>query len=277
VTVTLRTSEAVSPILGWTGTTGQIFTKVYSTNVSETIFFYDKVGNQGYTGITITNISTDKPVGNISYQPATATSGNVVAILQVNKELKSDTIPTGWSSSGTNTNKYTKTYTGNIVETLTLTDTAANTSTVDVNIQWIDKTSPQATSVSYNPTSTTSGTVVVTLTTNEVVNKPATRSGNATGTVFTKSYTANVTGQLVMFTDLVGNSGSTGVTISWIDTGAIVPKVTYSTTGATKDDVVATITFNKPNVMVTSSGGATHVFTENTGRTFTFVDEAGNT
>jgi hypothetical protein len=41
-------------------------------------------------------------------------------------------------------------------------------------------------------------------------------NGAATGTTFTRHYTGNVSG-LVVFTDLVGNQGSTGILITRTD------------------------------------------------------------
>jgi len=50
--------------------------------------------------------------------------------------------------------------------------------------------------------------------------------------------------------------------------------ITYSETELTNQDVIATISFNKPNVIV--ENGNTHTFTKNGEYTFEYVDEAGN-
>ncbi|MDR2541115.1 MAG: hypothetical protein LBD11_05025 [Candidatus Peribacteria bacterium] len=56
------------------------------------------------------------------------------------------------------------------------------------------------------------------------------------------------------FTDLVGNTGSTTATVNRINKTAIIPTITYSTTGATSGDVTATISFNKTGITLTSTG-----------------------
>jgi len=57
VTVTLTTSESVQSITGRSGGP-TIRTKTYVSNTTETITFYDQVGNVGSTGIEITRIDT---------------------------------------------------------------------------------------------------------------------------------------------------------------------------------------------------------------------------
>ncbi|MDR2541350.1 MAG: hypothetical protein LBD11_06410 [Candidatus Peribacteria bacterium] len=263
VTVTLTTSENVSPIAGWTGNTGTSFTKVYDTNAVETIFFYDLVGNQGYTGISIQNITNDKPIGLVSYSPNSATSGNVTAIIQVNKALAST--PTGRNATGTNA--YYKTYASNTGETLLLTDTAGNTGNVDVTIARIDTTNPTAITVSYDPNSATNGNVTATLTISEPIDTPI-GWAKTDATTYTKIFFEN-TGYTQTFYDLVGNEGSTGIVIDRISTSAITGEISYSTTGATSGNVIATLTTSETvNPIVGWDGTTGTTFTK------TFISNA---
>jgi hypothetical protein len=54
VFVTLTTNELITKPDNWSGLAeGTTFTRYYANNTTETVFFYDLVGNQGYTGIVI--------------------------------------------------------------------------------------------------------------------------------------------------------------------------------------------------------------------------------
>jgi hypothetical protein len=49
------------------------------------------------------------------------------------------------------------------------------------------------------------------------------------------------------FYDLAGNEGTGEVSITWIDKTPVIGNIAYGVTGATNSDVLATISFNKPN------------------------------
>lgn len=88
------------------------------------------------------------------------------------------------------------------------------------------------------------------------------------------------------FEDKQGHKGSAVATVDWID--KIVPQmnVSYSTTEVTNEDVVATLSFTKPNVTITSTDvdvatnpvdkSKTITFLENDSYTLKFQDELGN-
>ncbi|MDR3169209.1 MAG: hypothetical protein LBU27_05660 [Candidatus Peribacteria bacterium] len=117
----------------------------------------------------------------------------------------------------------------------------------------------------------------MTLETSERVYRPDGWSGSATGTVFTKSFTGNTT-ETVVFYDHVNNQGSTGISITRIDTTAIIPTLTYSPSTATSEKVTATISFNKTGVSIDNNKGLpTYTFTDNGNFTFLFHDTAGDT
>jgi hypothetical protein len=98
----------------------------------------------------------------------------------------------------------------------------------------IDKTAPTC-SVIYNPSTNTNGEVIANLTN---------CSETITGTALSYTFTGNGN-YTFTFTDLVGNMGSTIANVNWIDKTAIIPTLTYSITGATNQNVTATISFNK--------------------------------
>jgi hypothetical protein len=58
VTVTITTAEDISAPAGWnkSGTGPFIFTKVYSSNLSEAVSFTDSLGNATLANITVNNI-----------------------------------------------------------------------------------------------------------------------------------------------------------------------------------------------------------------------------
>jgi hypothetical protein len=124
------------------------------------------------------------------------------------------------------------TLTDNISFTFAYQDSYGNIGATPATVSWIDKTPPVATNISYAPSTNTNIDVEVTLTLSEPVHRPTDRDGNATGTVFTKTYTANATGT-VTFYDLVGNSGSTGININRIDKSPVTGSIAYSPSTAT--------------------------------------------
>jgi hypothetical protein len=134
--------------------------------------------------------------------------------------------------------------------------------------------------VTYMPDSATSGNVTATLTADKTILLPAGRSGNATGTVFTKVYTANENASFLI-TDPVGNTGEATVIITRID--KTVPQVlttTYSPTTQTSGPVMVKLTFDEP---VTLTGRIrvdattyTKIYTSNIQETISFFDLAGN-
>ncbi|GHV25661.1 hypothetical protein FACS1894176_04710 [Bacteroidia bacterium] len=115
----------------------------------------------------------------------------------------------------------------------------------------IDKTAPILT-LSYSPNTATNQPVLVTLSTDEPVTRPAGWSGNATGTTFTKIYIQDVSEPVTIY-DLVGNQGQKWLTIDWIDSTPVTGSVSYSTPLPTNGNVAATISFNKSGVVVTNN------------------------
>jgi hypothetical protein len=64
VEVTLLLDTVITPIPGWIGTTGQVFTRTYAANTTDTVQFFDLAGNVGSTGIFIDWIQNpDKQYG----------------------------------------------------------------------------------------------------------------------------------------------------------------------------------------------------------------------
>ncbi|MCI9312838.1 MAG: hypothetical protein HFE68_05670 [Erysipelotrichaceae bacterium] len=142
----------------------------------------------------------------------------------------------------------------------------------------VDKT-PYA-DVNYNIVKKTNKNVTVELV-NPTKEIKVTNNGGKTTYTFTQngSFTFE-------FEDKQGHKGSTTATVDWIDKTVPQMNVSYSTTNATNEDVVATLSFTKPNVTITSSdvdvatnpvdNSKTITFLENESYHLEFTDELGN-
>lgn len=98
--------------------------------------------------------------------------------------------------------------------------------------------------VSYSTTDATKEDVTVTLTANEQLQGLSGWNLSSDKKVLTKAY-ANNTEETVVVKDLAGNSVSKQISISNIDKGPPILKLSYSTTDMTNQNVIATITSNE--------------------------------
>jgi hypothetical protein len=177
-------------------------------------------------------------------------------------------------------NTCTKSYTANTTEEINFTGLyLSDTGTALVDITWIDDTKPSGI-LSYVSETTTNHDVEVTLTLNTTGTLTSTGwTDSGDEHTFTKVYTDNTTGDKVDFSaDTSGYTGYSLVYIDWIDRDAPVGTVHYLPQIITSQDVIATVSFNEPDVIVTNNGGNTsYLFTGNGSFTFEFQDAAGNT
>jgi parallel beta-helix repeat protein len=236
----LSTSEAVQTPSGWTATdgTGQNFKKKYTQNKTETVTFTDLAGNSGSANVEVTWIDKTAPTGTLSYDPATLTNNDVTVTLETSESIKQTSLPGTWTK--VSNTKYTKVYAANAVETVTLEDLVGNTSTLSVNISWIDKTAPTG-SIHYGNTQPINGNVIAYLQVDEVVQTPSGWTAtDGTNQNFKKKYTTNKT-ETVTFTDLAGNTSTANVEVTWIDKTAPVVAITGPQDG---DTVHGTVTIS---------------------------------
>jgi hypothetical protein len=208
----------------------------FSTNGEFTFTFADAYGNTGTKKAEVNRIDKTTPSGTLSYSTTGRTNQNVIATLTTTKPLQQ---PSGRSGTTPGTT-FTKTYSGNTTEPLTLTDTLGNIGQVTVTITNIDKTAPTCGTRSYAPTTPTSGNVTATLSgstdlggslmyTNDRI-KTCTLTGNAT--------TCSVT-----IGDHAGNTTTcTSSTVGNIDRSSPTCSIHYSTTAPTNQSVTATLT-----------------------------------
>lgn len=220
--------------------------------------------------ITVTN-----PVAfstSVSYSTTQLTNQHVNVTIRGNYDLQS---LSGWTLSS-DKRELRKTYYANTEETITVRNTKGESKTVKISISNIDKEFPVL-SVSYQPNTITKDNVVVTITSNEKMQSVTGWTLSDDQMTMTKTYTNNQT-ENVTVEDLAGNVKTVQIKVTNIDKEPIRAQITYTTQKPTNQNVIATITFNKPNVTITNNDGKnTYTFTQNGTFTFTYRDEAGNT
>ncbi|GHV24625.1 hypothetical protein FACS1894176_01350 [Bacteroidia bacterium] len=245
-------------------------TNIFATNTGYTQTFSDLVGNMNSTGIAINRIDKTAPYAtNLSYNPSTNTNGSVTVTLTTNETVH---LPVGRNGNVTGTT-FTKTYSANETTSVAFYDLAGNLGSTGISITRIQTVKPGA-SLTYNPTTTTSGSVTATLTADKTILLPTGRSGTATGTVFTKVYTTNENSSFLI-TDTLGNTGEATVIITRIDKGDPTGSIAYSPSTATSGTVQATLSLNKTGTIILNNGGSpVYTFTGN--GSFTFSYQAPN-
>jgi len=260
-------TATISFVKTWVTVTNNsgVFSYVFTGNRSFTFEFTDAAGNTWSETATVSWINTTKPTATISYNPATATSGNVVATIASFSKPGVTITNNGWLTH------YTFTWDGSF--TFEFVDVVGNTWSATATVGWIDKTKPSA-SIDYAPATATNGNVIATLTWLTETWVTITNNSWSTEYIFTGngSFTFN-------FTDAVGNTWSETATVNWIDTTTPTATIDYAPATATNGNVIATLTwFTKTWVTVTNNGFLdTYTFTGNGSFTFEFEDALGNT
>ena len=186
------------------------------------------------------------------------TNRNVVATL----ETESDDI-TITNNNGNNT----YTFEENGEYTFEFVNSLGNKGTAKAKVDWIDKKVPKAI-ITYSTQEATNQEVIATINFDESNVTITNNDGNNT-------YTFSDNAEFVFeFVDEAGNIGTATARVTWIDKTLPVATITYDINELTNQDVTATVTFDKENVVV--EGGDTHTFTENGEYTFKFTGPVGN-
>ena len=230
------------------------------TENGEHIFEYeDEAGNQGTVVARVDWIYKEAPKATIEYNIDTLTNQDVVATITFDRENVTIT-----NNEGNNT--YTFEENGEFI--FEYVDSLGNAGTTTVTVDWIDKTAPVAT-IGYSEVDPTNQDVTATIS----FDKENVRITNNEGS---NTYTFTENGEFTFeFEDAAGNTGTAVARVDWIYKEAPIATIEYDINTLTNQDVTATITFDRENVIVT--GGNTHTFTENGEYTFEFEDAAGNT
>jgi len=230
-------------------------THTFTENGEYEFNFVGPAGNKGVAIATVTWIDKTLPVGTITYSTEEPTNGDVTASITFNKE---DVVIT--NNNGSNE----VTFTENGEFEFEFIGPAGNKGVAIAKVTWIDKKVPEAI-ISYSTLNPTNQGVIATISFDE--EDVEVEGGN--------TYTFTDNGEHIFnFVDKAGNKGMKLAKVTWIDKTLPVGTITYSTEEPTKEDVIASITFDKEDVIV--EGGNTHTFTENGEFEFRFVGPAGN-
>lgn len=240
VTVTITANEELQVLDGWTLSEDKMtLRKIYLENITENVSIKDIAGNIETVAVSIKNIDNDAPIGIVTYSTQQKTNQNVIATITANKELKQ---LEGWNISQ-DKKIQTKEFSENITQNYIIQDLLGNTSTVQIRINNIDKTKPQAT-LTYSPTSITNQNVVATITANEELQELEGWTLSTDKKILTKKYIDN-TKENITITDIAGNKTTLFIDINNIDKQNEQYTVNYSSTAITNKNVIVTITSNK--------------------------------
>lgn len=213
----------------------------------------------------------------ISYSERNITNQNINVTITSNEKIQH---VQGWILSDDEL-ILTKTYSANTTETITVKDIAGNITTVQVQINNIDKIAPKV-EISYSTTKPTNEVVTAIITANEKIQQIEGWTIDSTQRILTKVFTKNDE-EILTITDLAGNTNTVNVKVINIDKSEIEANVEYSTTLLTNKDVTVMITINKEVKEIESwklsedRTKLTKIFTKNDEEEIELHDLAGNT
>ncbi len=239
---------------------------VFTENGTHEFKYIGPAGNTGSAIAEVTWIDKTPPAATITYDIIGPTNQDVTATVTFDEggvkivNDKGEEIQNGDKYVFTQNGSHTFNYVGPL----------GNKGTAVAEVTWIDKTVPTA-QINYSTTAITNGDVTATL-----IN--ASKEITITNNNGSNTYTFIENGTFTFeFIDKVGNKGTATATVSNIDKKVPEATITYSTTEPTNGEVIATITFNKENVIITNNeGNNTCTFIQNGEFMFEFEDKAGN-
>lgn len=240
----------------------------------------DKLNHETTATITVV-VDGTAPEANVNYSTTKLTKENVIVTIISNERIQA---PEGWElcEDGKSTQK---SYDKNVEdEKLMVSDLAGNETETHIKISNIDN--KVTADVSYSITEPTNGSVIATITSDEILQEVEgwTLAGNKMS--MTKEYTDNKIEDVIV-KDSLGNQTIVTIDIRNIDKQAPTAKVEYDITELTKGDVVVTIIANENLQAVSGTintweleeedqARATATFTSNGTETVTITDLAGN-
>lgn len=242
-------------------------TYTFIQNGSFTFQFQDATGNIGSATADVTWIDRTPPTATITYSPSANTSGSVVATL----------VPSENVTVTNNAGSRNFTFTQNGSFTFQFQDAAGNVGLATATVTWIKNSAPLATvptaTISYSPSTATSGSVVATL----VPDQDVTVNNNNGSKTYTFTQNGLFTFQ---FTNSAGLSGLATAAVTWIKSTTPLPTIptatiSYSTTELTNGNVVATLLPDQDVTVTNNNGSKTYTFTQNGSFTFQFTNSAG--
>jgi hypothetical protein len=282
VTVTLTSPYNVT-VLNNDGSDTYTFTE----NGEFTFEYVDEFGIEDSITAVVDWIDKETPVATVEYSTTTLTCNDVTATITFNEDVTfmededddEELTYEGYEKStlqSTYSNSYSFVFTSNGEKSFDFMDKAGNITTIELNVDWIDKIPPTG-DISYDIESTTNKNVVATLTN---LSEDVTILNNNGSSTYTFTENGEFTFKVM---DKAGNVNNITAMVDWIDKEEISYEVSYSTSEVTNSMVTASITFNKDVELVSrvlvdkiSNKEYNVNFSENEDVSLVFEDKAGN-
>lgn len=214
----------------------------------------------------------------LEYSTTEPTQENVIVTVTFNRAINEIT---GWSASD-DKKTFTKTYTDNINETIEVSDILGHTSSFNVIITNIDRTSPEL-EVSYSTTEPTNQNVIAIIVANEKIQGADGWTLADDKKSILKEYEQNIN-ETITVLDIAGNSSTIDIAISNINKTPPTLIIEYSTTESTEEPVTVTITSDKPiqlpstwSYLTSERKIITKSFEHNINTSYAILDDLGNT
>ena len=241
----------------------------FEQNGEFTFVYEDSNKNRGFLTAKVSIIDKEAPKLQILADIVRATNKDVTITVSYsdNKEI-SKVMLSGEAVGTTPEGKFTYVCAENKTIQVSVSDTAGNVTTKELDVNYIDKEMPIGTIV-YAPNIVTNQDVKAVLTLNEpglILNN----SGRM-------EYVFTENGVFIFeFEDNVGNKTTKEAYVDWID--KIPPEVSleYSTTSMTNKSVEVTLKTEENTVILNNGGAAKRTFYTNGDFTFRVMDLAGN-
>ena len=252
-------------------------TYTFTENGEFTFEFVNSKGIKGTATATVDWICKTLPTPSITYTPNTLTNKDVTAAVTFDRDNVKILNEAGETIQTITTgNAYTYTFTENGKHEIRFEGPYGNRGLAELIVNWIDKTAPVAT-INYSAEYDTNQDIIATITFDKENVKIIDDAGNEIVNGNTHTFTEN--GSFTFkFKDEAGNTGTATATVNNINKNLPKPTINYDITELTNQNVIATVTFDTPNVTITNNNGSnTYTFIENDTFTFEFEDEAGNT
>ncbi len=205
VVATLKPSEEVTI----TNNNGKD-TYTFSENGTFTFEFVDRAGNEGTATAAVDWINNEIPtVKEIKY--ITNLSNNSVTVTAtLSKPIYT---PSGWAMDG-KAYVFKREYNTNANETVEIKDLYGNTNSFEIDINWLEFTSPTVKEIKYI-TNLSNNSVTVTATLSKPIYTPSGWTMDGKAYVFKKEYNTNVN-DTVEIKDLSDNTNKFNINISWL-------------------------------------------------------------
>lgn len=130
ILVTIKADEAIQDVEGWTRVDDQTLQKLFNENGTEEVIVQDEVGNQTTVTIKVDSIDKESPIVKVEYE---TTPEGVQVTITANEPIQK---PDGWEKVSDTV--FTKLYTENTEEKITIYDLSGNSTNITIFVTGID-------------------------------------------------------------------------------------------------------------------------------------------